>query len=221
LVGEKGGSGAGGLDGGPDVLVHADGLVGAPDEAAGEEDEEEEEAVVELEAGAGEVELVEEPVDVEEGGGELVEDEGWGVEVDEGALEDRDSARLARGVADVCARDCRDVQIEHGVAGYGGRLTNPSENTISAAIACANMPHPKIPTCTALTHRSHKKYPAANPWIMPPAPVYPQTLPRQSIFSRSSSVHITHSASTFIKHDCTKDTAWTSQFNLVRLLKVG
>lgn len=84
-----GSCGAGGLDSGPDVLVDAEGLVGAPDEAAREEDKEEEDAVVELEAGAGEVEFVEEPVDVEEGGGELVEDKGWGVEVDEGALEAR------------------------------------------------------------------------------------------------------------------------------------
>lgn len=80
------------MDGGPDILVHSDGLVGAPDEAAGEEDEEEEEAVVQLEAGAGEIELVEEPVDVEERRGELVEDEGRGVEVDEGALKVSESA---------------------------------------------------------------------------------------------------------------------------------
>jgi len=32
------------------------------------------------------VQLVEEPVEVEEGGGELVEDEGGAVEVDEGSL---------------------------------------------------------------------------------------------------------------------------------------
>lgn len=33
------------------------------------------------------MQLVEEPVEVEEGGGELVEDEGGAVEVDEGSLE--------------------------------------------------------------------------------------------------------------------------------------
>ena len=72
---------------GPDVLGHADGLVGAPEEAAAEEAGEEEDAVVPLGAGAGHVELVEEPVEVEEGGGELVEDEGGAVEVDEWALD--------------------------------------------------------------------------------------------------------------------------------------
>ena len=80
------GEGAGGLDSGPYVLVDADGLVGAPDEAAGEEGGEEDEPVIELDAGACQVELVAEPVDVEEGGGELVEDEGGGIEIDKGAL---------------------------------------------------------------------------------------------------------------------------------------
>jgi hypothetical protein len=70
----------------PDILVDAQGLVGAPDEAAAEEGEEEQDAVVELGAGAGHVELVEEPVEIEEGGGELVEDEGAGVEVHEWTL---------------------------------------------------------------------------------------------------------------------------------------
>ena len=36
------------LNGGPDVLVNADGLVGAPDQTTGEERGEEEKAVVEL-----------------------------------------------------------------------------------------------------------------------------------------------------------------------------
>ena len=71
---------------GPDVLRHADGLVGAPEQAAAEEAGEEEDAVVPLGAGAGHVELVEEPVEVEEGGGEFVEDEGGAVEVDKGTL---------------------------------------------------------------------------------------------------------------------------------------
>lgn len=49
---------------GPDVLVDADGLVGAPEEAAAEEAAEEEHAVVPLGARAGHVEFVEEPVEV-------------------------------------------------------------------------------------------------------------------------------------------------------------
>ena len=50
----------------PDVLVHADGLVGAPEEPAREEGEEEEDAVVPLRSRACHTELVEKPVDIEE-----------------------------------------------------------------------------------------------------------------------------------------------------------
>lgn len=71
---------------GPDVLGDADALIGAPEEAAAEEGGEEEEAVVPLGAGAGHVEFVEEPVEVEEGGGDFIEDEGWAVEVYERSL---------------------------------------------------------------------------------------------------------------------------------------
>ena len=52
------------MEGLPDVLVDADGLVGAPDEAAAEEGGEQDDAVVPLVFGAGEVKLIEEPVDV-------------------------------------------------------------------------------------------------------------------------------------------------------------
>ena len=71
---------------GPDVLGHADGLIGAPEQAAAEEAGEEEDAVVPLGSRTGHVELVEEPVEVEKGGGELVEDEGGAVEVDKRTL---------------------------------------------------------------------------------------------------------------------------------------
>ena len=53
-----------GLNGGPDVLVDADGLVGAPEEAAAEEGAKEGEPVVKLDAGAGQMQLVTKPVDV-------------------------------------------------------------------------------------------------------------------------------------------------------------
>ena len=52
------------LEGGPDVLVDADGLVSSPDETAAKECGEEGEAVVELRARASHVHLVEEPVEV-------------------------------------------------------------------------------------------------------------------------------------------------------------
>ena len=76
---------------GPNILVDTDRLIGTPDETAAEEGEEQHHAVVPLQARAGHVQFVEEPVEVEEGGGELVEDEGWAVEVDEGSLENRAS----------------------------------------------------------------------------------------------------------------------------------
>ena len=70
----------------PDVLVHPDGLVGAPNETAAEKGEEQHDTVIPLRPGAGHLQFVEEPVEVEERGGKLVEDESGGVEVNEGAL---------------------------------------------------------------------------------------------------------------------------------------
>lgn len=70
----------------PHVLVHARGLISAPDETAAEEGREEHDAVVELGTGASHVELVEEPVEVQERRRELIEDEGAAVVVDERPL---------------------------------------------------------------------------------------------------------------------------------------
>jgi hypothetical protein len=69
-------------------LVHADGLVGAPDEATAEEGGEQDDAIIPLVFRAGQVQLVEEPVDVEKGGRELVKNKCWAVEVKKGPLED-------------------------------------------------------------------------------------------------------------------------------------
>ena len=74
------------IDGTQHVAEHGERRVRSPDEATAEEGGEEEDAVGELEVGAGPVELVEEPVDVEERGGKFVEDKGWSVKVDEGSL---------------------------------------------------------------------------------------------------------------------------------------
>ena len=74
------------VEGCPDVLVDANGLIGSPKETAAEEGDEEQDAVVPLGEGAGHAEFIEEPVEIEEGGGEFVEDECWAVEVHEGAL---------------------------------------------------------------------------------------------------------------------------------------
>lgn len=72
---------------GPDIGIDAEGLVGAPHEATAKEGGEEEDTVVPLGLGAGHVEFVEEPVEVEKRGGELVEDECRAVEIDKGSLE--------------------------------------------------------------------------------------------------------------------------------------
>lgn len=64
------------LQRGPDILIHIDGLPSSPDESTGEECEEEQHAVVPLGFAPGHVELVEEPVEVQERRRELVEDEG-------------------------------------------------------------------------------------------------------------------------------------------------
>ena len=70
----------------PDVLGDADGLIGAPEQATAEEATEEKHAIIPLRTGAGHVQLIEEPVKVEKGRRELVEDKGRAVEVDKRTL---------------------------------------------------------------------------------------------------------------------------------------
>jgi hypothetical protein len=70
-----------------DVGEDVDGGEVAPDDAAAEEGGCQKGAVDGLVDAAGELELVAEPVDVEEWGGELVEEEDGGVEIDEGSLD--------------------------------------------------------------------------------------------------------------------------------------
>lgn len=72
----------------PDVLIHFDGLIGSPNKTAGSKSANEDDAVDELRGRPGQAEFVHEPVDVEERGGELVEDEVEAVVVYEWALED-------------------------------------------------------------------------------------------------------------------------------------
>ena len=74
------------MQAGPDVLVDAQRLIGAPQEAAREERGQQEDAVVPLGAGARHVQFVEEPVHVEKGRRELVEDKGRAVEIDKRPL---------------------------------------------------------------------------------------------------------------------------------------
>ena len=69
-----------------DILGHLVGLVGSPDETAAEEGKNESKSVVELPLGAGQTELVKEPVDVEEDRRKLPKNEGGAVVVDKGTL---------------------------------------------------------------------------------------------------------------------------------------
>lgn len=79
----------------PDILVNPDGLIRAPKEAAGKERGEKHDAVVPLRAGTGETQLIEKPMDIEEGRGELVENESRAVKIYEGALEGKGSVSCA------------------------------------------------------------------------------------------------------------------------------
>lgn len=58
-----------GIDGGPHVSEDAKGLEGAVDESGREESEEQENAVIKLCARASHVDLVKEPVNIQEGRG--------------------------------------------------------------------------------------------------------------------------------------------------------
>ena len=119
-LGDGGGDGlvGGDVEGAPDVLIDAEGGVGSPDETAAGEGGDKEHAIVPLEFGAGELELVEEPVDVEEGRGELIEDEYGAVVVEIWSLK-------------------AEVHVSKRIIGSRGvvRHTNPIENTASAQIA--------------------------------------------------------------------------------------
>lgn len=70
----------------PDVLINPNALVCAPKESAAEKAGQEEDTVVPLGSRSGHVQLIEEPVEIQEGRGELVEDKCWAVEVDKWSL---------------------------------------------------------------------------------------------------------------------------------------
>lgn len=69
-----------------DIVQHVIRLIYAVDEARAEEGGYQCDAVVELRGGACHANLVEEPVEVEKGRGELVEDEDWSIVVHERPL---------------------------------------------------------------------------------------------------------------------------------------
>lgn len=74
-------------EGGPEILVNPEGLPCAPEQPAAKKGEEKGNAIVELATRAGHVQLIEEPVEVEGNGRQLVQDEGRGIIVDEWSLE--------------------------------------------------------------------------------------------------------------------------------------
>ena len=130
----------------PNVLIHPHALPRAPDQATGSERRDERDAVDELGGGSGHVELVQEPVDVEKGRRELVEDEIQAVVVAEGPL-------------GVVSLDASSSLFRRRSAA----LTNPNNDTASALAACISAPGPCTSMSTALVARSQRKYPAANP----------------------------------------------------------
>lgn len=124
------------------VLEYPDGLEGAPDEAAAEEGGEQDYAVVPLELAAGHVEFVAEPVHVEEGGGEFVEDEDGAVVVYEGAL-------------------CGVLEGGEMASWCGGRQgerhTKPKAKTERALTAWNHIPRPNTLMFRVLAIRSQMK----------------------------------------------------------------
>ena len=71
----------------PDVLIHPDTLVCTPQQPTAEERDEEYDAIIPLRLRARHLQLVEEPVHVEEGRGDLIEDERRAVEIDKRSLQ--------------------------------------------------------------------------------------------------------------------------------------
>jgi hypothetical protein len=78
----------------PHVLVDPERLVCAPYQAAAKEDAQQDDAVVPLQFSSRHVELVAKPVDVEERGGQLVENEDWAVVIAEWSLDPPVSVRM-------------------------------------------------------------------------------------------------------------------------------
>lgn len=70
----------------PHIFVDNNGLPRSPEQAAAEENREEHHAVVPLGAAASHVDFVKKPVNIEEGAGELIENEDGCVVVDKGSL---------------------------------------------------------------------------------------------------------------------------------------
>lgn len=89
LVGRRNGhvlSVRGSEEGVINVIPNHGGLADAPDQTGREEGEEQDDAIVELDLSSGQTQLVAEPMNVEEGGRQLVEDEDGGIVVQEGSL---------------------------------------------------------------------------------------------------------------------------------------
>ena len=87
------------MQGSPNIRNNAGGLVGAVNEAAGEEGNNQGDAIIKLERRACEAELVAKPVDVEEGRGQLPEDEDAAIVIEEGAETEAVDDKGADGVS--------------------------------------------------------------------------------------------------------------------------
>lgn len=83
---------------GPDIAIEEDRLIGAPHQTAREEGGDQHEAVVELSARTSHAELVKEPVDIEEGRGQLPQDKVAAIEIDKWPKPERVDENGADGV---------------------------------------------------------------------------------------------------------------------------
>jgi hypothetical protein len=108
-----------------DIVSHSTRLPGAPDQTATEEGTEKKNAVDKLSSTTGHSQLVEEPVEIEERRGELVENERWPVVVHEWSL-----CQVSFGLSGILAHSSPQAERDSP-----GKLTKPSENTDRALIA--------------------------------------------------------------------------------------
>ena len=132
------------LERSPDVLIHPNALIGAPDQATSPESRDECDSINELCRRSSHAELVHEPMNVEKRRRQFIENEVKAVVITEwplGACQPSPSLSIPDQLA----------------------LTNPNNDTANALTACISAPGPCTSMFSALITRSHRKYPAAKP----------------------------------------------------------
>ena len=142
------------LERSPDVLIHPNALIGAPNQSTSPERRDERDAIDELCRRASHAELIHEPMNVEKRRRQLVENEVQAVII----------AKWPLGAS-------QRFTPRFAIYDHQSALTNPNNDTANALTACINAPGPCTSKFPALVTRSHRKYPAANPCTIPLAPV--------------------------------------------------